>query len=855
MVFEPRIDQVGRASEVFEFNLTADAPEVLARQAERASVRVGYGTPPLVFRADCPRPAVLALHIARVSRGGAKLVVSVEDRAYGLTWPPADHTHIVGTAYFVVLPPGPTAATVAVPSGVVVLDRYTLYPTDQQVSGEVMTPMPSGEDNEWTAPSGSEEAAAPGRLRRQVAGLDPTAGALGWPYTLSPHDSGMVLEDCWPTIYFGAERVPEMRRKISSLPWARAAFEQMKREAEQVLAAEPVQPIEPVGWRHDFYSRRSGEHLVYDPASPDRFLDPWTGGFEDLPAQHRAWVLFTHERTHRLMRSLGFLYALTGDERYAAWVAEGLRRAVEMFRHRELRSEERTGALYFQPLYDAPALIMLCDSYVLTRDSKAYSAEDHEAIRTGIFEEGMPYQVRFLDGSGVHNMSCFVAAALATAGEHFGRREWVDRALRDEGNSLGPLLKRGVPGEGDEEPDGFWFEGTMFYHYYSLCPLITMYETDRRLGGDASKDPGVRRRLEAMLAAPASVADQSLRLPTVGDLGAPRVMSLPLYRHVYEYAAGQMDTGRFGPLLAAVYATGVPRNSLTALAFGPDELPEPRFPSGSALLERRGIGVLRGADDWYLLFKAGPHGAGHDHPDKLEIVLNARGRILAPDLGTAGYALSDIHTYYRSTFSHNTLFVDEADQKPVHDASLVWRPEAAPGYAHGTVRDAYEGVTLDRRVWFDPPYVVVADTCSSAEEHRYGWVFHAYGSLHGEVSRALEDLGLPPVGPLHRYLTGVRTACTDGVLDATWRVEQGVYLRLLATSDGPFEAMLGRTPGNPMPDDQGAVVLRAPGTQRRFRAVLEVHSASPSVSSLAPDGEGLIVTLADGSRRVYGPGD
>ena len=865
IVFEPQINEIGRTSEITEFDITGDTPDGLAEKARRASWRIGYGKPPLRFRANFRQQGRMAMRITRASRGGATLRVTVRDLIYEMNWPRANATHIIGHAYFIPLPPRENEIVVAAPTGVVVISRYVFYATDKQPPDEVMFPMPSGAGNAWRAPGDIPEAAGMiGELRERAPGHDASRTSPGWPYNLSPHDSGMLIEDVWPSIYFGQERVDEIRRKTETLPWAKVALEQMKREAEAVLKTEPVQPIEKVGWRHDFYSRATAEHLVHDPNSPDRFLDPWTGQYESDPAQHRAWVLLTHERTHRLMRSLGILYALTGDERYAQWVAEGMRRAVEMFKHRELREGNNTEALYFQPLYDAPALMMLADAYEMTRQSSVYSADDHEAIRTGIFEEGMPYQIEFLDKIGVHNMSCFVAAALGKAGFLFERDDWLQRGLAYEKNDLRQLLMDGVRAGQDGEVDGFWFEGTMFYHFYSLCPLVTLFELDRRYGGKASADEEVRRRFEAMFGAPVALADQRLRLPTLGDLGAPKVMGLPLYRHLYEYAAGQISAERFGPTLAAIYAQGYPRNSLTALAFGPDVVfpsPERRGAGGeatSSLLKRPGIGVMRAPGDWHLLFKAGPHGAGHDHPDKLQIAFNALGHVIAPDLGTAGYALGAIHPYYRSTFSHNTLFVDEADQKPVSDASLIWEPNADPPFAQGTIRDAYEGVTFTRRVWFDPPYIILGDECVSEQEHRYGWIFHAYGSLDGGVSvgqasRLSTDAppSLPEIGPLKGYLKGAQVAWTEGQLEANWRIAQGLWLRLVATSDGPFEATLGRTPGNPMPDDQGVAIMRAVGKDRRFWAVFEVHGGTPNIAEMATGEEGIRISLANAAARSY----
>lgn len=694
-----------------------------------------------------------------------------------------------------------------------------------------------------TAPANGP--ASPGHL------IPPPPGSLGWPYTLSPHDSGFAIHDCWPAMFFGIERVDEMRRKVESLAWARRALDTMLREAEQVLTAEPIQPIDRAGSRHDFFSRTSGESLVYDSASPHRFLDPRTGRYETLPEQHRAWVLLTHERTHRLMRSLGFLYALTGDERYAEWVAEGMRRAVEFFRHGELRNEQYWGALLFHPLYDAPALMMLCDAYMLTRNSRAYSSADHEAIIADVFSAGIRPLLGFLDQASVHNITCYVAAAVARLGYHLDRADWLERGLRDARVGLRAELTRGVPADESGHIDGFWFEGTMFYHFYALCPLTCLMELDRMTGGGAWQDPGTRSRFEEMFAAPISLADEHLRLPTIGDLGAPKVLRLHLYRHLYEYAAGQLSVDRFAPTLAAVYQAGIPRNSLAALAFGPDDLPEPRLPSGHTYLHRHGVAIMRAPGGWHVLFRCGPHGAGHDHPDRLEIAITAHGRIIAPDPGTAGYELKAIHPYYRSTFSHNTVFVDEADQAPSSAAHMLWLPNARPAYARGTLPDAYEDVLLTRHVWLDPPYLILMDVCTSENNHRYGWLFHAYGTMCWRTRRPAAGQPMPPVPILETYLQSPETVWVDGQVQVNWRVDEDVYLRLLATSDGRFQATFGRTPGNPMLDDMGAVVLRAAGKRRCFWTVLEVHRSTPSVAGIEPGQSGLSLVLADGTSRSY----
>ena len=639
----------------------------------------------------------------------------------------------------------------------------------------------------------------------------------------------MAIEDAWPTLFFGDERMGEIRRKAENLPWAARAVEGMLREAESVLADGPLLPEERIGWRHEFYSHTTAEHLLYDPGSPDRFLDPLDGTTHDSQAQHRAWVLLTHERTLRMMRSLGVLYGLTGDERYAGWVADGLRIACRLFPRDDLREGNGYGALYFHPLYDSQSLMLLANAYSLTRGSSVYSEADHAAVAKDVFEAGIPSQIVYLDEVSTHNIACYVAVSLAVVGEVAGRADWQARGLGHPDTGVPAMLKEGLRTDSRGRVDGFWFEGTMFYHFYTMAPLVAAFEILRR---DGKADADVEHRFERLFSAPVRMCDGHLRLPCLGDLGAPGARSIAVYRHLYEYAAGQLDADTYGRVLAEIYATGLPRDGLAALAYGPDALPAGRIPQRSTALTAAGIGVFRGKADrepYYLLFRSGRHGGGHDHLDKLSIDLRAMGEIIAPDLGTSGYALKDVRAYYHGTLSHNTLMVDEANQAKVDRAELRFRSRN-PQQAVGVVEDAYEGVRLERRIRFAPPVVDIQDRCTSETSHRYGWIFHVRGSMVLHPVEPCNPLGLPPLptdGPFS-WFTDRRTLYTQGGVCADWRVSERVWLRLLVSSDGPLEITVGRTPGNPIPDGHGTVFLRGEGCERRFLASLEVHHGVPA---------------------------
>jgi hypothetical protein len=680
------------------------------------------------------------------------------------------------------------------------------------------------------------------------------------PYILSPQTTGYLLEDVWPTIFFGEDAVDEIRRKAANLPWAAEAVAIMKEEADRIILQPPQLPVEKAGWRHDFFSRVTGEHLVYEAAAPDSYLDPATGNREADAAQRRAWVLLTHERTYRIMRGIGILYRLTGDERYAQWVAQGMRQAAAYHQHHEFHHPSMIGpALYYHNLYDAAMLMLLANDYSLTRHSAAYSPEDHRRIREQIFDDRMPTMIGFLKKYPKHNMTCFVAGALAFAGQLFDKPDWVQLAF-GENSGLQTLLLTGMLTDANGTIDGLWFEGTMFYHFYSLCPLVSLWELERHRGGKLVQDPDLIRRFSEMFAAPVTLVDEQLRLPLVGDLGAPRVMNLAAYRHLYEYAAGQVDPQRFGPILAAIYAqSGAPRQDLTALAYGPDTLPEPAgIPQTSTLLPVTKIGVFRtpAPSSLYFTFRSGKYIGGHDHPDRLTIALNAFGEVLSPDLGEPGYSLrgSQNLSYFRTTAAHNTLFADDLEQ--TGEASLIWRPDVTPACARGSITDA-RGIRYRRSIFVEPSYVVLLDDYMAETEHCYDWIYHAYGTLKVDNLALSETgepaLGMPPLAETRGYsfLSKRCSGTVTNVLDATWQVSPLTRLHLLSTSDAPFEVNTAVAPGNPYPDTQGVVLLRAPGKTRRFATVLEPSQGKTTVAGIALKGEVITLTLTNGEHRSY----
>lgn len=711
--------------------------------------------------------------------------------------------------------------------------------------------------------------------------------SFGWPNVFSPEGCGPAIEDVWPSLFIGADRAGEMRRKVENLAWARAAVGLWRAEAEAVLGEEPRFVGGAHGGRSGMYLSDRGHHLIFDPTQCERMFDPvsgaWVAADDNILA---TWRTLQHERIRRLMTSLGFLYALTGDARYSEWVWRGLRAlAFDLYapeRRRKPVDEQRYSVVY-GGLYEAQTMLQTVQALALVEDGPGANAETLEALDTWVLRDAGDAASRWMDVMGPHNMTCWSMAGLAQVGLRLGRRDWVEKALYSERAGLRALLTLGVPRDpATGAVDGFWHETSSFYGcFYALVPLISLVRVGEAEG---AMDDELRERFRAMFEAPLHLADPELRLVVIGDRTGPGRLTLPQLRHALEYAAGQVDAERFGPVLALVYArSGAPRTSLAALAWGPDALPEPcEPPRASVVMPAARMVTFRARTArgdvtcWFLGGEDAGMWQGHHHHDKLSLSLHAFGEIVTSDLGVPSFHDNVWAAFLNGTFSHNTLLIDEAAQGTMRaehfearlDAPVPWARARVRGDRTGprerlwqtmvkrgdNVREgACEDVLLDRTVFFDPPYIVLTDRCEAPAAKRFGCVFHAYGSM--VVSTEPDDLaviGLPPLPSDGVYGLFVNRTDADPASRATadWRVSGTLWLRLVAASDAAFEATWGRTPGNPREETRGTLLLRAPGTARRFVSVLELHAGSPTVRGIEA-GEAVTVRFADGGTRAY----
>jgi len=296
-------------------------------------------------------------------------------------------------------------------------------------------------------------------------------------------------------------------------------------------------------------------------------------------------------------------------------------------------------------------------------------------------------------------------------------------------------------------PDGADFESSTGYHRFVLELFLYTFLLCR--ANNIEVEERYWSKLRQMLDYVKSYLRPDGRAPLVGDSDSGQF--LPITKHLGDNHAYVLAIGAvaFGDAKLTVPNQELCEELLWTL--GPtglrkfETLQKDADLPGSQSFPDTGIYILR-ERDLYLLFNAshaGIQGRGsHGHNDALSIEVSACGRVFIVDPGTYVYTgdLEERHKF-RSTASHSTVTIDEAEQNTTDPQSpFVIGNEAKPKIVAWETTDEWdfvsaeqygyarlpESVTHSRKVTFykSRRYWLVEDGFNGWGEHRLDVRFH-----------------------------------------------------------------------------------------------------------------------------------
>lgn len=273
-------------------------------------------------------------------------------------------------------------------------------------------------------------------------------------------------------------------------------------------------------------------------------------------------------------------------------------------------------------------------------------------------------------------------------------------------------------------PDGFQYELSTNYHevvinnYFRMILLADAYSV---------KVPeGILTKLENACGLLTKLAMPDGRLPNLNDgVWDPAKKMLSVCMHSYPH-----------------------RDDFKWFVSDRKQGKEPPFLSVG--LPYSGFAVMRsgwGKNAVWGILDAAPFGRGHQHEDKLSMLIYANGRLLVSEGGNYAYDSSEMRGYSLSTRSHNTVRVDGCDQNRRKNyrwedgeikkhSGMTFVTNKKYDYAHGEYSEGYGNgisVTHKRSVFFfkepvhgtEPFFVVVDRLCpETLDEHEYEILWH-----------------------------------------------------------------------------------------------------------------------------------
>ena len=521
-----------------------------------------------------------------------------------------------------------------------------------------------------------------------------------------------------PRLLLRADEIPALKSRMERLDWARGFFEAEKKRADDWLGKTVALPPRGGQWWHWYACKKDGARL--QTVSPTEHKCTACGQIYSGWPYDDVVLDRDHGALAGALRTLGLVYQLTGDARYAAKAREILLAYAERYTSYPLHNihgKEAIGGGRVGPqtLDESTWLIPMCQGADLIWET--LSDQDRERAATGLFRPAA--EVIRQHRMGIHNIQCWKNSAVGLVGLLLDDSGLVADAVASP-HGFRQQVVRVFSAEGQ------WYEGDWVYHFYTVSALLPLLEAGERCGLGLYAFEKDGRSCRQLFSGPLDLAMPNLLLPAFNDSGT---VNLKGQARSYECALACYADPRFAEVI------GGDRRNLEAFLVGVESLPAPPADAGGsrnfmaagyAILEH---GVGDGAA--WLCLKYGPHGGGHGHDDKLNLLAYRRGVVLGIDPGTAAYGVPIQKEWFRATIAHNAITIDERNQTPAEGRCLAFGTDSAAKLS-AALADAgriYQGVVCRRAVALCGEHLVLfLDVVEAEAEHTIDSAWHNAGT-------------------------------------------------------------------------------------------------------------------------------
>ncbi len=463
----------------------------------------------------------------------------------------------------------------------------------------------------------------------------------------------------------------------------------------------------------------------------------------------------THRKNYSLLEAAGYLFQITGEEKYADFVKQGLLKYAKLYptlgKHPSKKSYT-PGKLFWQCLNDANWLVSVSQAYDCIYHR--LNVEERKMVEGDLFRPFADFlsieNPHFFNR--IHNHSTWGCAGVGMIGLVMNDQELVNRALfgissdgisSTQKDNDGALIKA----EGQEKsgffaqidglfsPDGLYSEGA-YYHRYGIYPFLIFAVSIQNTMPEhkifAYRDSLLLKSVDALLNQSTSKGDFFPFNDAQKGMSIYNTSLISAVDIAYYYGARNPE------LLSIAEKQGSVTPDQAGMKVSLDMDKKKPFSLKSKIYrdgidgKSGGIGILRADEDINLVYKFGTHGMGHGHFDQLSYSFYQNGEEVVQDYGMArfvnieqkagGVYLPENTTFAKQTVGHNTVVVNgktqyngNTDLADRHSPALRFVDISNPKLQVISAVDssAYEGVKQERTLllindsqYFENPLVI-----------------------------------------------------------------------------------------------------------------------------------------------------
>ncbi|KAH3756650.1 alginate lyase family protein [Pelomyxa schiedti] len=546
-----------------------------------------------------------------------------------------------------------------------------------------------------------------------------------------------------PFLYFNSGDIPSLISKSHTYTWAASFLSSMYNQAVFALTADISIPSDPLGWWGGYYTCDDGTPLTYRANSPYEHYCKSEDDYYTGQPYDGAWITSKHNNNIWLAECSALAYVFYGNESFAQTaisILEAYSRVYPSAPYHGMRGWEMLnvnsgGRILSQTLDESSWIIDASLTFDCVHD--LMSKNQQILVEYNLLRQTITTIKR--NDAGMSNWQSWHNAAIGVVGYTVGDSTYVDSAINGPSGFKFQM-------QYSMYDDGFWYEGSIGYHFYALQAHEALAEAAYEAGTNLynlqvpTLSGSGTKSIHLMYSAPVLLAYPDLNMPAINDM---RSESLVSCESNYELAYSHYpEDDQMGWVINAILAQGGSRVNRNAFLVGSSIQDTQDFSLPSAFLEASGLAVLRTPQSDYLMAKFGPQGGWHGHYDKLSISFYSHESTLIMDYGTVGYQLPQHVEYFKRTLSHTTVQADGYCQPEETGALVHFSKTYQPMQLLSAMSNISADVFASRTMFLlgspslnsskELPLVldiVSPHSWNTTEEHYYDFFIHSQGTM------------------------------------------------------------------------------------------------------------------------------